>query len=297
MPQYRREQQMTDSSRHWFTEREAFMHSAFALQTKAKLHDEQSRYQHIEIYATESFGKLMVIDGCIMLTSRDNFFYHEMISHPVLFTHPAPRNIWIIGGGDCGTLREVLKHGRVEQVLQIEIDERVTRLAERYFPELCQANDDPRAEMKFIDGIAWVRDAPAHSVDIIIVDSTDPIGPAEGLFSAEFYRDCRRCLRDDGIFVQQSESPLYHLDIIGNMRQAMREAGFLQRQTLFFPQCVYPSGWWSVTMAGNVPLHAFRRDDAAGKPFATSYYNHDIHSAALAQPEFFRQAMAADDNF
>ncbi len=285
---------MIDSSREWFTECEEFMHSTFSLQTKRKLHEEQSPFQHIEIYATESFGNLMVIDGCIMLTSKDNFFYHEMISHPVLYTHAAPKNVWIIGGGDCGTLREVLKHSGVEQILQIEIDERVTRLAEHYFPELCQANDDPRAEMKFIDGIAWVRDAPAKCVDIIIVDSTDPIGPAEGLFRADFYRDCRRCLRDDGIFIQQSESPLFHLDIIGNMRQAMRIAGFDQLQTLFFPQCVYPSGWWSATMAGNVPLHVFRRGDAAGKPFATNYYNHDIHSAALAQPEFFKRAMAVE---
>ncbi len=289
-----RDQVMTDASRRWFTEHERFMHSAFALQTKEKLHEEQSPFQHIEIYATESFGNLMVIDGCIMLTSKDNFFYHEMISHPVLFTHRAPKSVWIIGGGDCGTLREVLKHSGVEQVLQIEIDERVTRLAERYFPELCQANDDPRAEMQFIDGIAWAADAPADSVDIIIVDSTDPIGPAKGLFGADFYRDCRRCLREDGLFIQQSESPLFHLGIIANMRRAMREARFVRQQTLFFPQCVYPSGWWSVTMAGNVPLHAFRRDDAAGKAFATSYYNHEIHSAALAQPEFFKQALAAE---
>ncbi len=285
---------MIDTSRHWFTEHEEFMHSAFSLQIREKLHGEQSPYQHIEIYATESFGNLMVIDGCIMLTSKDNFFYHEMISHPALFIHAAPKEVWIIGGGDCGTLREVLKHSGVEAVLQIEIDERVTRLAEQYFPELCAANDDPRAQLHFIDGIAWVRDAPADCVDIVIVDSTDPVGPAEGLFSADFYRDCRRCLRDDGIFVQQSESPLLHLDIIGNMRRAMQDAGFARRQALFFPQCVYPSGWWTVTMAGNVPLQSFRREDAAGKPFATRYYNHDIHSAALAQPEFFKQAMAAE---
>ena len=136
-----------------------------------------------------------------MVSTRDNFFYHEMISHPALYTHPNPKRVWIIGGGDCGTLREVLKHPSVEHAVQIDIDERVTRLAEIYFPELCESNDDPRAELKFIDGIKWVKEAAPDSVDMIIVDSTDPVGPAEGLFSDEFYRDCFNCLSENGMIV------------------------------------------------------------------------------------------------
>lgn len=276
----------------WFSEIAAADGSAFSLKIKRKLHEEQSDFQFLEIYETEHFGNLMVIDGCTMVSTRDNFFYHEMMSHPVLFTHPNPKKVWIIGGGDCGTLREVLKHPGVEQAVQIDIDERVTRLSEIYFPELCTANNDPRADLKFIDGIKWVKDAAPDSVDIIIVDSTDPVGPAEGLFCADFYRDCFNCLTADGIVVQQSESALFHMKILAAMRGEMQAGGFGHMQTLFFPQCLYPSGWWSATMAGKSDLAAFRANDAAAKPFDTVYYNADIHRGSLAMPEFFKKAFA-----
>jgi spermidine synthase len=275
----------------WFTEQAPGAESAFSLKFKQKLHEEQSEYQFIEIYETEDFGNLMVIDGCTMVSTRDNFLYHEMMSHPVLFTHPDPKRVWIIGGGDCGTLREILKHPSIEQAVQIDIDERVTRLAEIYFPELCESNNDPRADLKFIDGIKWVKDAEPNSVDIIIVDSTDPAGPAEGLFSKAFYRDCFNCLSEHGMVVQQSESPLYHMKLIGEMRDAMSSAGFEHLQTLFFPQAIYPSGWWSATIASKASLAKFRELDSANKNFDTTYYNVDIHKASLAQPEFFKKAL------
>ena len=274
---------------NWFTEVYPSNGSALSLEVKAKLHEEQTPFQRIEIYETAWFGKLMVIDGCTMVSDRDNFLYHEMMTHPVLFTHPDPKTVWIIGGGDCGSLREALKHPEVESAVQIEIDERVTRLAERYFPELCESNDDPRAELLFIDGIKWVQDAAAGSVDLIIVDSTDPVGPAEGLFNAGFYRECHRCLRPSGILVQQSESPLFHASLIQEMRGTMRQAGFVDTRTLFFPQFIYPSGWWSGTMAGKSPLSGFREQDAAQRPFETAYYNVEVHRGALAVPEFFKR--------
>ncbi|MDP2904518.1 MAG: polyamine aminopropyltransferase [Methylovulum sp.] len=276
----------------WFTEQVPGAETAFSLKIKQKLHEEQSPFQHLEIYETETFGNLMVIDGCTMVSTRDNFFYHEMMSHPVLFTHPEPKRVWIIGGGDCGTLREVLKHPIVEHAVQIDIDERVTRLAEIYFPELCESNNDPRADLKFIDGIKWVKDAAPNSVDIIIVDSTDPIGPAEGLFGVAFYRDCYNCLSEHGILIQQSESALYHIKLIREMRDAMCNSGLSHLQTLFFPQCLYPSGWWSATIAGKTALSAFREQDCANKTFDTTYYNVDIHKAAMAQPEFFKKAFS-----
>ena len=274
----------------WFTEIVPGSQSAFSLKIKQKLHEEQSDFQHLEIYETETFGNLMIIDGCTMVSTRDNFFYHEMMSHPALYTHPDPKRVWIIGGGDCGTLREVLKHSTVEQAVQIDIDERVTRLAEIYFPELCESNNDPRANLKFIDGIKWVKDAAPNSVDIIIIDSTDPVGPALGLFSEDFYRDCFNCLSENGMIVQQSESALFNLSLIGEMRDAMSASGLTHLQTLFFPQCLYPSGWWSATIASKTALSAFREQDCANKAFETVYYNVDIHKASLAQPEFFKKA-------
>jgi spermidine synthase len=275
----------------WFTEVYPKHGSALSIEVKAKLHEEQTAFQKIEIYDTACFGKLMVIDGCTMVTDRDNFLYHEMMTHPVLYTHPHPKIVWIIGGGDCGSLKEVLKHPELESAVQIEIDEGVTRLAELYFPELCASNHDPRAQLLFIDGIQWVKDAPDASVDIIIIDSTDPVGPAEGLFNAAFYRECLRCLRPDGILAQQSESPLFHLDLIESMHTSLRSAGFISTRTLFFPQFIYPSGWWSGTLAGKGDLNFFREGDARAKQFATRYYNAEIHRAAFVAPEFFREAL------
>ena len=276
----------------WFTEICEEGGSAFSMKIREKLHDEQTAFQRIEIYATEWFGNLMVIDGFVMLTARDNFIYHEMLAHPALFSHPSPENVVVIGGGDCGTLREVLKHGRVTHVLQVEIDERVTRLAEEFFPELCVSNNDTRAEFLFGDGIRWMQAADPGNVDVIIVDSTDPIGPAEGLYTEAFYRDCYQALGDTGILVQQSESPLFHMDIINPMRKYMQAAGFDDVQTLFFPQPSYPSGWWTATLAGKQRLsETYRGQDAGRSHIQTAYYNAAIHQAALVAPEFFHQAL------
>jgi spermidine synthase len=279
---------MTALNDEWFTEIFQDEGTAFSLKVKGKVHEEQTPFQKIAIWETETFGNLMTIDGCVMLTTRDNFLYHEMMSHPALFTHRAPRRVVIIGGGDCGTLREVLKHPDVEEAWQVDIDERVTRLSEQYFPELCESNDDPRANFFFGDGIQWMRDVEPESIDLIIVDSTDPVGPAEGLFAADFYRDCMLALREGGIIVQQSESPLLHANtIIRRAREDMLKAGFDHVLTLPFPQPVYPTGWWSCTMAGkDKPLQYFREEDADERPFVTRYYNKATHHAALAQPQF-----------
>ena len=274
-----------DSS--WFREECKEQGSAFSMKVKCCLHQEQSAYQHIAIYDCEFWGPMMAIDGFVMLTAKDNYLYHEMMSHPVLYSHPNPHDVVIIGGGDCGVLKEVLKHPGVSCVKQIEIDERVTRLAQQYFPDLCVSNEDPRATLLFEDGIEWMQQAPDNSVDIMIIDSTDPIGPAKGLFGVHFYQQCQRVLRSDGILVHQSESPMTHLQtILKPMHQAMRQAGFSQTRTLFFPQPCYPSGWWSATMASTQTiLSQFRQIDAMNRNFHTHYYNEQTHQGALALPE------------
>jgi len=276
----------------WFTEIYPDAGSAFSLKIKDKLHEEQSPYQSIEIYATEAFGTLMTLDRLVMLTDRDNFIYHEMLAHPALFTHPNPKRVLIIGGGDCGTLHETLKHTNVEWVDQVELDERVTRVSEKYFPALCASNGDPRARLHFADGIKWVTAAGPGSYDVIIIDSTDPVGPAAGLFSEGFYLDCFKALGPDGVVVGQSESPLFHLSLIRSMHTAMRRAGFLDMATLHFPQCSYPSGWWSATLGcKSASARTFRDTDVARKEFLARYYNLGIHQAALVLPEYLRQAL------
>lgn len=279
-------------SSDWFSEICRGSGTAFSLEIKEKLHEEQSPFQKIEIYDTATFGKLMIIDGCTMLSTRDNFIYHEMMSHPALYSHPDPQRIVIIGGGDCGTLHEVLKHPGVNEARLIDIDERVTRLSEIYFPELCASNHDRRATISFEDGIQWMKNTAPDSIDIIIVDSTDPVGPAKGLFTCDFFIDCLSALQDDGIIAQQSESPLLHMDIINNMHHAMREAGFNHVKTLTFPQCIYPSGWWSCTMASRANrLDGVRIKDINARPVETRYYNAGIHQAALALPEFMKNKL------
>ncbi|HET6604641.1 MAG TPA: polyamine aminopropyltransferase [Xanthomonadaceae bacterium] len=283
---------MTAANSTWFTEAHDASGSAIGFRVERKLHEEQSKFQRLEIYQTSDWGNLMVIDGCVMLTTRDNFLYHEMMSHPALFTHVNPKRVVIIGGGDCGTLRQVLLHAEVEQAVQVDIDERVTRLAEQYFPELCESNHDPRAQLLFDDGIVYMRELAPESVDVVIVDSTDPVGPAEGLFNEAFYRSCYKALRNGGILVQQSESPLVHTGLIKAMRGAMRQAGFGADRTLCFPQPCYPTGWWSCTLARKgADLSGFRERGAQSKAFATRYYSAEMHRAALALPPFLREAL------
>jgi spermidine synthase len=216
-----------------------------------------------------------------------------MMAHAPLFTHANPKNVVIIGGGDCGTLREVLKHKGVETAVQCDIDEQVTRMAEKYFPELCESNNDPRATVMFDDGIAYMENAEPESIDLIIVDSTDPVGPAEGLFNEAFYKNCLKALRPDGLLVQQSESPLALMHLIHDMRKAMSDAGFKNFRTLPFPQPCYPTGWWSGTIASKsaCDLTKFREGDASAKTFATKYYNVGIHQGALMMPEFMKQEL------
>lgn len=276
----------------WFSEAYEPGGSAFSLKITEKLHEVQSPFQKVEVYATETFGNLMVIDGATMVSTRENFFYHETMSHPALFTHPDPRRVLIIGGGDCGTLREVLKHPGIEQVQQVDIDEEVTKAALLYFPELCESNNDPRAELYFDDGIKWAAEAEAGYYDIIIVDGTDPVGPGEGLFNEAFYRSCMRALSDNGILVQQTETPLYHMGLLKQVRSALANAGFINMHTMTFPQPIYPTGWWAATMSfkqGSV--EQYRADAIASKVFETQYYNLDIHRSVLAQPEFMKREL------
>ncbi len=282
------------SQANWFTEAHEASGSSIGFRVEKQLHAEKTPYQSIEIYQTTDWGHLMVIDGCVMLTSRDNFLYHEMMTHPALFTHSLAKRVVIIGGGDCGTLREVLRHDQVESVVQVDIDERVTRLSEKYFPELCESNGDPRAELRFDDGIRYMAEQQADSLDLVIIDSTDPVGPAEGLFNTAFHESCFRALRHGGILVQQSESPLLHIELIRALRHSMREAGFHSARTLTFPQPCYPSGWWSCTLSRKGgELNDFRERAAAIKTFDTRYYSAEVHRAALALPPFMNEALSS----
>lgn len=280
---------MSSLDNTWFTEEWPGEQSAISLQITEKLHEEQSTYQKIEVFQTASFGKLLTLDGLVMVTERDNFIYHEMLSHPALLSHANPQKVLIIGGGDCGTLREVLKHDSVQHVDMVEIDERVTRVAEQFFPELCSSNHDPRAHIQFDDGINWVRECKPDEYDVILIDGSDPEGPAAVLFSEEFLQACYRSLKTGGVFAGQSESPLFHMELIKHLQRTLKKAGFSDVATLNFPQCTYPSGWWSATLAGKqASLSSFREQPE----IQGEYYNHQVHQAALAMPSFMARQLS-----
>ena len=276
----------------WLTETNSG--SGISLKIQQRIYEEQTPFQKIEIYQTETFGRLMTLDGLFMLTSRDNFIYHEMMSHPALYSHQNPKHVAIVGGGDCGTLKEVLKHDTVKHVIQIELDERVTRVSEQYFPELCESNSDPRATLLFADAISWMQHARPDSLDVIILDTTDPVGQAKRLFEEPFYRDCFNALREGGIVVAQSESPLLMLDVLTDLRSEMKKADFTEVQTIQFPLTTYPSGWWTATLARKGQKFGdFREQMSRHKSFATEYYNADIHKACSTLPQFVLDAFQA----
>lgn len=276
--------------KHWFSE--AAQGYAMSLKIRQKLHEEQTPYQSIAIYETESFGRLMTLDGITMLTSRDNFIYHEMMNHPALFAHGNALDVVIVGGGDCGSLREVLKHPGVQTVTQVELDERVTRVAGEYFPELCESNNDTRARFLFEDAVAWMHDTPANSADVIVLDTTDPVGQAQRLFSVDFYRDCYRVLRDGGILVAQSESPFMDLEILKGLRAEMTAAGFNTLRTLQFYLPTYPCGWWSATLAAkNHGFEGLEYPKQDSNSVQTRYYSPDIVRAGLVLPPYLRREL------
>ena len=260
------------------------------------LHAEETEFQKLMVVETDTFGRLMLLDGLVMLTERDEFVYHEMISHPALCLHADPRRVLIVGGGDGGTAREVLRHASVEHVDMVEIDGAVVAASRRFFPTVASALDDSRLNVRIEDGLAFVKNAPAGAYDLVLVDSTDPVGFAEGLFGKDFYQDCVRILADDGILVSQTESPFD----AAFQRQISRAHGLLSglfAHVAFYLAHIptYPMGTWSFVMASKAkhPRADFDVDTARARlaPFLGEmrYYNADLHAGAFALPTFVQR--------
>lgn len=275
------------SPRHhtWFTEYQTEGLS-LGLRIRDVLAQQKTAYQDLLVVETDTYGRLLALDGAVQTTSRDEFVYHEMIAHVPLFMLETPRKVAVIGGGDGGAIREILKHPTVEEAHLVEIDADVVKAARQYFPEISCALDDSRARLHLTDGIQWVRNA--QDFDVIIVDSTDPVGPAEGLFQADFYQAIFNALSDQGILVAQSESPFLHPDLIRHMCDGMRTA--FPTVSLYLAAIpTYPSGLWSFLMASKRPLAPAPR--AANPTIATRYWTPDIQRAAFVLPRFVEELM------
>lgn len=251
----------------------------------------RSPYQRIDVVQTHSHGALLLNDGIVMLSERDEFIYHEMIAHVALFVHPDPRRVLIIGGGDGGTAREVLKHRTVEKAVMVEIDEMVVNACREFLPGVSCALDDPRLELRIGDGVQYVSDSDQR-FDVVIVDSTDPIGPAAPLFDAAFYAGVAGLLERDGILIAQAESPFYDQHIQISMLQNQR-ASFDRLHLFLFPTLTYPGGLWSFSYAskGLCPLKDFAEERFQNAGVGTRYYHPGIHRAAFALPVFLAEKM------
>jgi spermidine synthase len=246
-----------------------------------------SKFQQIDVYDTVPFGKMLVHDEVIMLTEFDEAHYHEMIVHVAMNTHPNPENVLVIGGGDGGTLREVLKHKEVKQGHLCEIDDQVVEVCKRHFPNLSCSFDDPRAELFFEDGAEFIKQRKNH-YQVIIVDSSDPIGPAEVLFQEEFYKSMREALTDDGIIVTQSESFMYHGDIIRNIASFSRKL-FPIYHYYYTMVPTYPSGLIGFSFCSKKldPIRDFK-EEKIGNLKDLKYYSREIHRSAFQLPAFFK---------
>lgn len=262
------------------------------------LFSQQTPYQHVQVWETDAFGRLLTLHGVVMLTDRDEFVYHEMISHPALCLLPDPRRVLVVGGGDGGAAREILRHPQIEHVDMVEIDEVVLDVARTYFPAVSAGLDDPRLRVHIGDGIEFVRNAAGGSYDLVVVDSTDPVGMAEGLFGEAFYRDCARVLDDAGILVAQMESPFdreFRATI--HAAQTLLRRIFPITETYLAFISTYAMGMWSFALASQRlhPVHDYKRAAAEARlrPFADSlqYYNPDVHLAAFALPNFVRRML------
>jgi len=228
--------------KYWFEEKEeATKGRGLRIEIKEKLYDEQSKYQHIQVFDTKAFGRMLVLDDCVMLTEYDEFAYHEMIAHVPMNTHPNPKKVLVIGGGDGGVVRELVKYKEVEEIHLCDIDERVIEISKKYFPNISSGYNDPRVKIFVEDGVKFVREHAHGKYDVIIVDSPDPVGPAKELFSKQFYLDIKSALNPDGILVTQSESMFYFQELISNLSKFIPTI-FKKYRHYYTLVPTYPSG-------------------------------------------------------
>lgn len=258
-----------------------------ALKVRRTIHAEASELQRIEIVETEAMGRTLVLDGVFMTSERDEHYYHEMLVHPALTTAPRTARVLIIGGGDGGTAREVLRHPEVERVDMVEIDGRVVEACKQHLPGF-GAWDDPRLHVAIRDGVASVQSAESGAYDVVILDGTDPVGPGEGLFDEAFYRNVHRVLAPGGVFALQSESPFLMREIFLETQETLGRV-FGRVQPYFGPAPIYGAGVWSWTFASDeVDPQAIDATRAERIQAAAKYYNAEIHRAAFARPNDLR---------
>jgi spermidine synthase len=273
----------------WFTENQN-ENVRFGIKIKKHLYSGQSEFQKIDVFETFGFGKLLTIDGIIMVTEKDEFIYHEMISHVPLAAKPDIKSVLVIGGGDGGTVRELTRYKTIQNIDMVEIDKLVVDISKEYIKQTSENLDDSRVKLYYEDGIEFVKNK-VNEYDLIIVDSTDPIGPGEGLFTEEFYQNCYNALKSDGIMINQNESPYYDKE----RRELVRANKKMKKvfpivEVYQFHMPTYPSGHW---LFGFNSKKINPINDSIKKwnnlNISTKYYNTEIHKGSFMLPNYVKE--------
>ena len=273
----------------WYTE-EHTKNVRFSIKVDKQLISVKSDFQRIDIFESQEFGRFLTLDGFMMLTEKDEFIYHEMITHVPMAVNPKAKKILVIGAGDGGTVRELVKYEHIKRIDMVEIDKMVVDVCREYLPKTANKLDDERVHIYYEDGLKFVR-SKTNEYDIVIVDSTDPFGPGEDLFTREFYGNCFNALKDDGILVNQHESPYYEADAKATARankQLRAVFPFATVYQLHIP--TYPSGHWLFGFASKKynPVNDLKDDEWNQFGIETRYYNTELHKGAFALPNYVK---------
>jgi len=271
----------------WFSEAQTD-NLGISCKVKSVLHKEKTEFQELLVLDTETYGRMLVLDGAIQTTIVDEFVYHEMISMVAVNTHPNPSRVLVIGGGDGGAIREIAKHPKIERATLVEIDVQVVECAKKYLPEISVALDGKKVEVLIENGIKHVNERLDY-YDVIIVDSTDPVGPAAGLFSKDFYGAIFKALKDDGLLVAQTGSPWFNKDLIRRVFADIK--GIFPIAKLYTANVpTYPSGIWSFAIGSKVYDPEYVKLETLPDT-KTKYYSPEVHLAAFKLPPFIRDLL------
>ncbi len=270
----------------------------FSIKVDRQVFSGQSDFQRIDVFESEEFGRFLTLDGFMMLTEKDEFIYHEMITHVPMAVHPDARNILVIGAGDGGVVRELAKYDSIQKIDLVEIDKMVVDVCKEYLPKTACCFDDPRVSIYYQDGMKFIRRCE-NQYDIIIVDSTDPFGPGEGLFTKEFYGNCYKALQEDGIMVNQHESPFYDNDAEAMKRAHARIVKSFPVSRVYQAHIpTYPSGHWLFGFASK-KVHPLKDLNAArwnAFGLNTNYYNTNLHRGAFYLPNYVEKLLKECEN-
>lgn len=276
----------------WFSEQHT-PHVKLSIRVNRQLFSGQSDFQRIDVFESKEFGRFLTLDGYMMLTEKDEFIYHEMITHVPLAVHPNVKKVLVIGAGDGGVIRELTRYTGIEQIDMVEIDPLVVEVCRKYLPQTSCRLDDPRVNIYYEDGLRFIR-SRENEYDLIIVDSTDPFGPGEGLFTKEFYGNCYKALKDDGIMVNQHESPFYADDATACQRAHKRIVESFPISRVYQAHIpTYPSGHWLFGFASKRyhPVHDLNAVGWNLLGISTRYYTPRVHAGAFALPAYVEELL------